>query len=444
MVAQGDHTDEQLEAAGATAASTRLRLLRIVVPILHLEISAAHGSLEQFANPPAIRRAVSAPTPQFCQAAHFELGAADESDDSPAGEVTRGCFALVALNMHMCVRMALALRSGGLERAANGMGVARAGVDFKKHKWKASGRPLLCSVLGVTGSDAWFERACAVLAEGGFETQHASLLRAHDGPDGDPSRATRFLPDPPTSDDWQKTLRHLCEKRIHYGGCPWQGASLGCPPSDGFPPITHHSPKFYQACVWAVARVHSSLLAEPGAWAGSKTEASTVSKMLEEIEAIEPRPSGRVGLAAGLRVAKGYAATGLLAAEAPSVTVAEVEHAVYAALRAYVQEVGVQLLPTRRSWKHLADWLRAASEASPATPTRQGVAATPLTTTPEVRVAVSPWTGAPAPAWTSEPGGGAARSAADDAAPPRQPRDVGHAAAGVQSAGRGDERVRAA
>ena len=40
-----------------------------------------------------------------------------------------------------------------------GWGLARAGGDFNKHAWRSSGRPLPCSVLGVTGSDAWFH-AC--------------------------------------------------------------------------------------------------------------------------------------------------------------------------------------------------------------------------------------------------------------------------------------------
>ena len=280
-------------------------------------------------------------------------------------------------------------------------------MDFKKHAWRSSGRPLLCSVLGVTGSDAWFTRACEVLAEGDFDQHHSSLLRAHDGPDGDPTRATQFLPFPPSGDDWQKTLRHLTERRIHVGGRLWQEASIGCPPSDGFPRITQHSAKFFKPCAYAVARVHSELLAEPGAWAGSKMEASSVGKMLEEIAALEPRPPGRAGLTAGLHMARGYAASGLRAAEAPTASVAEVEQTVYVALRAYVQEVGIQRLPRRHSWKHLADWMRTAGEeparAEAKEPARQAAVATTVAQRPEGRVATSPWDGSPTPAWTHTP-----------------------------------------
>ena len=116
-------------------------------------------------------------------------------------------------------------------------------------------------MLGVTGSDAWFTRACEVLAEGNFDQHHTNLLRAHDGADGDPTCATRFLPFPPSGDDWQKTLLHLTERRIHPGGCLWQEVPLGCPPSEGFPRITQHSAKLLvKPCVYAVARVHSCIV----------------------------------------------------------------------------------------------------------------------------------------------------------------------------------------
>ena len=121
-----------------------------------------------------------------------------------------------------------------------------------------------------------------------------------------------------SGDDWQKTLLHLTERRIHLGGCLWQEVPLGCPPSEGFPRITQHSAKLQKPCVYAVARVHSTLPTKPGAWADGKIDASSVGRMLKETAAIEPRLPGRTGLAVGLRVTKGYAASGLRAAEAPT------------------------------------------------------------------------------------------------------------------------------
>ena len=422
LIALGEMDDNKLEAAGASAASTRLCLLRNVVPKLFLKMSVTHAALDQYAQPPATRPSAPAPTPEFCVAAHYEMGAADMTDTSPAGDVVRGCFALAALNMHLCVRAALARRSGCLERAANDMGVARAGIDLKKHAWRASGRPLVCSTLGVSGTDTWFDLACNVLGEDGFDETWASLLRAHDGPDGDPSRATRFIDEPPSCDDWQKTLRHLSEINIHLGGRPIEGPSLGCPPSDGYPPATGHGLKSFKPCAYAVARVHSSILAEPGAWAGSKMERTSVQEMLQEIAALAPRTATRAGLAAGLKVARGYAATGLLAAAEPTASLAEIEQSVYAALRGYVREIGIQKLPRRQSWKHLANWLRAAGETpTEATPLARlegpSTSSAPLaiTMTEPPRVATSPWDSKPLPARAS------VQAAVRPTAPPMQP-----------------------
>jgi hypothetical protein len=48
---------------------------------------------------------------------------------------------MAALLIHVCVRTALAERSGGLEDASHEMGIGQTGVDLKKHKWGQAGRP---------------------------------------------------------------------------------------------------------------------------------------------------------------------------------------------------------------------------------------------------------------------------------------------------------------
>jgi hypothetical protein len=228
--------------------------------------------------------------------------------------------------------------------------------------------------------------------------------------------------EPPSCDDWQKTLRHLSEIRIHLGWRPLERPSLGCPPSNGHPPATGHGLKSFKPCAYAVARAHSAILAEPGAWAGSKMERTSVQEMLQEIAALAPRTACRAGLAAGLKVAQGYAATGLMAAAEPTASLAEIEQSVYAALRGYVRETGIQKLPRRQSWKHLADWMRAAGETpTEATPLARlegpSTSSAPLaiTAAEPPRVATSPWDSRPLPAMAS------VQAAARPTAPPMQP-----------------------
>jgi hypothetical protein len=51
-----------------------------------MDINVQGCSLEQPANTPSTRAASLAPTPELCQAAHFEMGAEDMVDSSPNGE----------------------------------------------------------------------------------------------------------------------------------------------------------------------------------------------------------------------------------------------------------------------------------------------------------------------------------------------------------------------
>ena len=110
-------------------------------------------------------------------------------------------------------------------------------------------------------------------------------------------------------------------------------------------------------------KVDPPLLVEPGAWAGSSMEASLVSKLMACLGTYQPRATDRRGLAAGLRAARGYASDGLTATQA---TVLEADHAIYAATRTYVVQVGAPNLPTKDSWKHLMAWIKDARSADAA------------------------------------------------------------------------------
>ena len=126
-------------AGGLTAAPARLGCLRTMQRLLGLRILADASVLDPFAVAPQKREGRQAPTPELAHAIHFEIGAGDFSPEISAlpmgGEIVRGCHAMAALLIQVCVRTALAERSGGLEDAANLMGVGRAGVDLKKQKW---------------------------------------------------------------------------------------------------------------------------------------------------------------------------------------------------------------------------------------------------------------------------------------------------------------------
>ena len=139
--------------------------------------------------------------------------------------------------------------------------------------------------------------------------------------------------------------------------------SLGCPPSDGFPALTRHSLKFWKPCLWAVAQLEPRLLVEPGAWAGSTMEQTSVQRMTASLKTLAASPNSQMSVPTGMSVARSYAAEGLAVTEA---TVAEVEHCLYRAAREYVRAVGIPMLPRRDSWNHLKQWLQ--QQQAPAVP----------------------------------------------------------------------------
>ena len=70
------------------------------------------------------------------------------------------------------------------------MAIGSSGMDLKKNNWSTAGRPLVCHSRGYSGSDDWFRLAQWCLNHDGFNQRTYSLLRAHNGPGGDPYKAT--------------------------------------------------------------------------------------------------------------------------------------------------------------------------------------------------------------------------------------------------------------
>ena len=348
-------------AGGLTAAPARLGCLRTMQRLLGLRILADASVLDPFAVAPQKREGRQAPTPELAHAIHFEIGAGDFSPEISAlpmgGEIVRGCHAMAALLIQVCVRTALAERSGGLEDAANLMGVGRAGVDLKKQKWGQAGRPLLCHTQGFSGTRAWWGAAKDVLARDGYGARVASLLRAHDGANGDPYRATRWLDRPPTGHEWVATLRAIsaADVRVQPGRpgrddpvAPWVVVTPRLVTREAAMTITMHSLKSVMITAFAAAGVHDAYLVEPGAHAGSAMERMSLDAARQQAELVSPA----LLMPSGLKTARGYAHRGLAASHATNVSM------VTGLARAYVASVGASALPREGGWRALAEWVQ--------------------------------------------------------------------------------------
>ena len=349
-------------AGGLTAAPARLGCLRAMQRLLGLRISADASVLDPLAVAPKNREGRQAHTPELAHAIHFELGAAEFSSQISAlpmgGEIVRGCHAMAALLIQVCVRTALAERSGGLEDAANGMGVGRAGVDLKKHQWGQAGRPLLCHTQGFSGTRGWWYAAKAVLARDGYGNRVASLLRAHDGADGDPFKATRWLDRPPTGHEWVATLRALsrADVRVQPGrpgllpghDRPWVAVTPRLVTPEAAEAITMHSLKSVMITAFAAVGVHDSYLVEPGAHAGSTMERLSLDAARQQAELV----SSAILTPSGLQTARGYAHKGLAASHATNVCM------VTGLARAYLAAVGTSAMPREGGWRALAEWVK--------------------------------------------------------------------------------------
>jgi hypothetical protein len=351
-------------AGGLTAAPARLGCLRAMQRLLGLHISADASVLDPLAVAPQKREGRQAHTPELAHAIHFELGAADFSHKISAlpmgGEIVRGSHAMAALLIQVCVRTALAERSGGLEDAANGMGVGRAGVDLKKHQWGQAGRPLLCHTLGFSGTSGWWHAAKGVLARDGYGNRVASLLRAHDGAEGDPFRATRWLDRPPTGHEWVATLRAISRADVHVQPSrpgiptahdrPWVAVTPRLVTKEAAEVITMHSLKSVMITAFAAAGVHDSYLVEPGAHAGSTMERLSLDAARQQTELV----SSTISTPSGLQTARGYAHKGLAASHATNVCM------VTGLARAYLAAVGTSAIPREGGWRAMAVWVQCA------------------------------------------------------------------------------------
>ena len=92
---------------------------------------------------------------------------------------------------------------------------------------------------------------------------------------------------------------------------------------------------------YAALALHTDYAVEPGAHAGSQMERLSVDGAKQMIRATRP-----TGLKTALRYAR----------EAYSAAVTEVDAMVFAAMRAYVLEVGVENIPRSDSWRAVAAW----------------------------------------------------------------------------------------
>ena len=347
-------------AGGLTAAPARLGCLRAMQRLLGLRISADASVLDPLAIASKKREGRQAHTPELAHAIHFELGAADFSPRITAlpmgGDIVRGCYAMAALLIQVCVRTALAERSGGLQDAANDMGVGRAGVDLKKHQWGQAGRPLLCHTQGFSGTREWWHAAKAVLARDGYGNRVASLLRAHDGAEGDPFRATRWLDRPPTGHEWVATLRAMSRADVRVQprrpgppahDHPWVVITPRLVTPEAAEAITMHSLKSVMITAFAAVGVHDSYLVEPGAHAGSTMERLSLDAARQQAELVSPA----ILTPSGLQTARGYAHKGLAASHATNVCM------VTGLARAYLTAVGTGAMPREGGWRALAKWV---------------------------------------------------------------------------------------
>ena len=344
--AEAEASEERKEG-GASARA--LGLLKLAAASLHLDFAVHDPQLVQFSHRPPTRETSSSATPEISTVVHLQLIASD----SAHGEFVCGAAALAVLEAADDVRQALMKRSDPPELAANGMAVSSGGMDLKKRKWCVAGRPLICSVRAYTGDPAWFSVASSVLAKDGFGKENHSLLRAHNGPSGDVTRATAWLDREPSRNEWTATLRTLLalEARAPDASGRMQRVvpHLVRLPSGVIPNVTPHALKRVKNSAYAAVRIDSAYLVEAGGHAGSQIERMSVALMRQQISEIRP---------AGLRVAMRYARG------CSNLSVAAVDHMVFEALRTYIASVGLAGLPRERSWDAFATWALNAPDES--------------------------------------------------------------------------------
>ena len=339
--ASGQPPEETAEDGGG-AASAALSLMGTATRGLCVDWAVESGQLDEFRGRPATREGGGAVDPEATLVLHFELGA----DDPTLVPFVRDCFALAALEAHTCVRAALGKRSRRPRADLHGMAVGSAGMDLKKGQWRSAGRPLIMSVHGYSGSDGWYVRSCSVLDKDDFNTRRKSLLRAHDGADGDPRTASAWLDREPSDHEWNRTLAHLCAMSV--SAVQPNGSRAAVQPHLVFPDgpsearmPTKHSLKKIKISAYVALGLHPHYAVEAGAHAGSAIERMSVAGMSQQIGNLQPK-----GLVTALRYARASAGS----------SVAEVDHLVFRAVRQWVAETGLAALPRTGSWAALTAW----------------------------------------------------------------------------------------
>ena len=335
LAARSDKTLAAEEMDGSGAAAALLTSLKLAKSALNLPWPLDHPQLQQFATRPPTREDGGAEDPDLSLVLTLELLALDATLNA----FERGSAALGALQAHAGLRGALSKRSRRPRRNTADMAVGAAGMDLKKGKWRTAGRPYVVQTRGFLGSDAWFNEACSVLDLGDFNATVKSLLRAHNGAGGNPALATAWLMREPTRREWNETLRHLVQYRPRVpdgeGGTvslPDAAASICARPSS-------HTLKKVKPCVYAAARVHPDYMVEANAHAGARTERITVAAMESQVQAVRP-----TGTSVAMRYARG----------ALSPSTAALEYGLYAALRAWIAQVG--LSGAAESWSGFTAW----------------------------------------------------------------------------------------
>jgi hypothetical protein len=225
------------------------------------------------------------------------------------------------------------------------MAVGATGMDLKKGKWRTAGRPIIMSAAGFGGSEEFFDRAASVLDRDGFNDRRKSLIRAHNGAGGDPSRATAWLDREPSEAEWNATIAHLCRMTVHVMGSDGKPQAV-VPPlvdlaSEGARMPTMHSLKTSKISLCVALGLHPDYAVEPGAHAGSRIESMSVGGMHEMISDMRPR-----GLKTALRYARASRGT----------TVAELDCLMFATARAWIAEVGIAQVPRTDGWAALSAW----------------------------------------------------------------------------------------
>ena len=335
----GSGESEPQESGAAAAAFSALKTASNG---LMLGWNMDHPQLQQFSSRPPSREENATQPCEIAAVLHLELIAADER----LGKYVRGSAGFAALDTHTCVRAALGKRCRRPRRSTHDMAIGAAGMDLKKGRWRTAGRPIICSVRGYSGSDAYFVQAAEALDADDFNARRCSLMRHHNGTGGDPAKATAWLDREPSDKEWDTTLAYLFRTPTHAATASGLHERVSPPlvpqPEQGGKLPTKHMLKTVKVSAYVACRVHTDYAVEAGAHAGSQLERMSVAGMHQQLNNMRPK-----GLATAMRYAR--AARGM--------AVIEIDHMVAAAVRLWVAQTGLKDMPRNGSWEAFASWV---------------------------------------------------------------------------------------